>query len=132
MDTPSARSIVFAVAAGTSAVAAGAFGAHALRPLLLAHGRAETWQTAVLYHLIHALALLAVALALRHETAPRPARRLARAGDLFAAGIVLFSGSLYALALGAPSWLGPVTPLGGLCFLAGWLALGHALWPRQT
>ena len=90
MGNPPARSIVFAVVAGSSAVLAGAFGAHALRPLLLAHGRTEVWQTAVLYHLIHALALLAVALALRHETAPRPARRLARAGDLFAAGVRSF------------------------------------------
>ena len=131
MGTPSARSIVFAVAAGSSAVGAGAFGAHALRPFLVAQGRVEVWQTAVLYHLIHALALLAVALELRRETAPLPTRRLSRASDLFAAGVALFSGSLYALALGAPSWLGPITPLGGLCFLAGWFALGHALWPRH-
>jgi uncharacterized membrane protein YgdD (TMEM256/DUF423 family) len=123
---------VFAAAAGFTAVAAGAFGAHALQPFLTANGRVETWQTAVLYHLIHAVVLLAIALARHRETEPVQTRRLTRGGDLFAAGIVLFSGSLYALALGAPRWLGPVTPLGGCCFLAGWLAVGHALWPRKT
>lgn len=132
MPTPLARSIVFAVVAGFTAVAAGAFGAHALRPMLEARGRIGTWETAVLYHLIHAVVLLSVALYLRREADPAAARRLARAGDLLAAGIVLFSGSLYALALGAPRWLGPVTPLGGLSLLAGWLALGLALRPRTV
>ena len=132
MATPPARSIVFAAAAGFTAVATGAFGAHALHPLLAANGRVETWQTAVLYHLIHAVALLAIALFLHRETDPARLRRSARSADLFAAGIVLFSGSLYARALGAPTWLGPVTPLGGCGFLAGWQALGHALWPRKS
>lgn len=132
MPTPSGRSIVFAVAAGFTAVAAGAFGAHKLRPLLEAGGRYEVWQTAAHYHLVHAVVLLALALYLRREAEATAARRLARAGDLFAAGIALFSGSLYALALGGPRWLGPVTPLGGLCLLAGWLAVGHALRPRRT
>lgn len=123
---------MFAVGAGVTAVAAGAFGAHALHQALAARGRVGTWETAVLYHLIHAIALLAVALHLRREAEPRIARRLARACDLFAAGIVCFSGSLYALALGAPRWLGPVTPLGGLFFLAGWLAIGLALRQRSS
>ncbi len=132
MPAPHGRSIVFAVGSGLTAVAAGAFGAHALHQILAARGRVDTWETAVLYHLIHAVALLALALHLCRETEPLVARRLSRAGDLFAAGIVLFSGSLYAIALGAPRWLGPVTPLGGCCFLAGWLAIGLALRPRST
>ncbi len=130
MSTPLGRSIVFACTAGFTGVVSGALGAHALRPLLETRGRLEAWQTAVHYHLIHAVVLLALALYLRRE-ADAVARRLGRAGDLFAAGIVLFSGSLYALALGAPRWLGPLTPLGGLCLLAGWIAIGLALRPRR-
>ena len=131
MPTPGRRSTVFAVAAGFTAVALGAFGAHKLRPLLEARGTLATWATAVQYHLLHSVVLLALALHLQRETAPLAARRLARAATLFAAGITLFSGSLYLLALGGPRWLGPVTPLGGLCLLAGWLAVGHALWRRE-
>ncbi len=130
MSTPLGRSIVFACTAGFTGVVSGALGAHALHPLLEARGRSEAWQTAVHYHLVHAVVLLALALYLRRETDGAVARRLGRAGDLFAAGIGLFSGSLYALALGAPRWLGPLTPLGGLCLLAGWLAVGLALRPR--
>jgi len=126
------RSTVFAVAAGFTAVALGAFGAHGLRPLLEAHGTSTTWATAVQYHLLHSVVLLALALHLQRATAPLAARRLARAATLFAAGIALFSGSLYLLALGAPRWLGPVTPLGGLSLLAGWIAVGHALWRRDA
>ena len=71
------------------------------------------------YHLLHALALVATgALSARFEP-----RRLVFAGLCFAAGILLFSGSLYALALGGPRLLGPVTPLGGVAFILGWLAL---------
>jgi uncharacterized membrane protein YgdD (TMEM256/DUF423 family) len=109
--------------AGASAVLLGAFGAHALRGVLDARGL-ELWRTAVNYHVWHALALaLAVALGRGRSG------RLATAA--FAVGIVLFSGSLYALALGAPRWVGIVTPFGGLAFMAGWLALGWALRPRH-
>jgi len=95
------------------AVALGAFGAHALRSTLETRGMLDVWNKAVLYHFIHAIALFALAL---YGTANRGAWWL-----LFA-GILLFSGSLYVLAL-IPQWrewLGAVTPLGGLCFLAGW------------
>jgi uncharacterized membrane protein YgdD (TMEM256/DUF423 family) len=102
-------------------VGAGAFGAHALRarltPDLLA-----VFETGARYQLYHALALLAVALAAAHHPAPP----LRAAGWLFTAGIVLFSGSLYALALTGVRALGAVTPLGGACFLAGWIALALA------
>ena len=93
------------------AVVLGAFGAHTLRSTLELRGTLQTWQTAVLYHFIHAVALLVLAL---YGTSNRGAWLL-----LFA-GILLFSGSLYAIALTNMRWLGPVTPLGGLCFLAGW------------
>ena len=105
-------------AAGASAVLLGAFGAHALRGALDPSGR-ELWHTASQYHFWHALALAAAAL----SPAGR-ARRTALAA--FAIGIVLFSGSLYALALGAPRWCGAITPLGGVAFIVGWIALGLA------
>jgi uncharacterized membrane protein YgdD (TMEM256/DUF423 family) len=108
---------------GASAVLLGAFGAHALRGVLDAHGLG-LWRTAVDYHVWHALALaLAVALG--------RGRSGCVATAAFAVGIVLFSGSLYALALGAPRWVGVVTPFGGLAFVTGWLALGWALRSRH-
>ncbi|HTG48977.1 MAG TPA: DUF423 domain-containing protein [Gemmatimonadales bacterium] len=100
------------------AVAAGAFGAHGLRarlsPDLLA-----VFETAARYQMYHALALLAVGWAVIRWPGPWPVR----AGWLFAVGTLLFSGSLYALALSGMRWLGAVTPLGGLAFLAGWTCL---------
>ena len=109
--------------AGASAVLLGAFGAHALRGVLDAHAL-EIWHTAVTYHAWHALALvLAVALGQGRSG------RIAQAA--FGLGIVLFSGSLYALALGAPHWTGIITPVGGLAFVIGWLALGWTLRGRD-
>jgi uncharacterized membrane protein YgdD (TMEM256/DUF423 family) len=93
------------------AVALGAFGAHSLKQTLEMHGMLEVWNKAVLYHFIHAVALLVLAL---FGMANRSAWWL-----LFA-GILIFSGSLYAMALTNLRWLGAVTPIGGLCFLAGW------------
>lgn len=110
--------------AGGSAVLLGAFGAHALRDVLDARG-AELWHTAVSYHFWHALALV-----LASMLAASRARRVAMAA--FAVGIVLFSGSLYALALGAPRWSGAITPLGGVAFVVGWIALGIALATRVS
>lgn len=99
---------------GFLAVACGAFGAHLLRARLSPE-MLGVWQTGVLYHLIHALALLALALFAR--TSGTDIRWGAAA---FLTGIVLFSGSLYALALSGIRVLGAITPLGGLCFLFGW------------
>jgi len=93
------------------AVALGAFGAHWLKPTLEANNLVDVWNKAVLYHFIHAIALLVVAL-------PRSTNR--GAWWLLLAGIVIFSGSLYTMGLTGARWLGAVTPLGGLCFLAGW------------
>ena len=97
---------------GFLGVALGAFGAHALQGRLDERGQ-ELWRTAVAYQMWHALAIVAVG----HQ----PSK------TLFAAGIVVFSGTLYALALGAPRWLGAVTPVGGLLLLAGW---GKALFAK--
>src|SRR4051812_49781982 len=102
-------------------VAAGAFGAHALRARLPADLLA-VFETAARYQMYHALALLAVALL----SARAPSGAARAAGWLFTAGIVVFSGSLYALALSGVRVLGAVTPIGGLCFLAGWVALAAA------
>jgi uncharacterized membrane protein YgdD (TMEM256/DUF423 family) len=111
---------------GLIGVAVGAFGAHALRPFLLQSGRLEVWQTAVQYQLVHAVALVGLAGWLR--TAPQGAARsrAAKAAWLWTAGVILFSGSLYLLAAGAPRWVGPITPLGGLSLLAGWLFVALA------
>jgi uncharacterized membrane protein YgdD (TMEM256/DUF423 family) len=110
---------------GFVAVAAGAFGAHALRDRLSAEHLA-VFETAARYQMYHALALLAVALLLPL----RPLGTLQWAGWLFVVGTALFSGSLYALALTGTRWLGAITPLGGIAFLAGWICL--ALSARST
>jgi uncharacterized membrane protein YgdD (TMEM256/DUF423 family) len=93
------------------AVALGAFGAHSLRSTLELRGMMDVWNKAVLYHFIHAIALLVLAL---YGTVNRGA------WWLFFAGIFLFSGSLYLMALTNLRWLGAVTPFGGLCFLVAW------------
>jgi len=105
--------LLFRIAAGLCflAVVLGAFGAHGLRSTLETRGMLDVWNKAVLYHFIHAIALLVLAL---HGSVNRGAWWL-----LFG-GIFLFSGSLYLMALTNLRWLGFVTPFGGLCFLAGW------------
>jgi uncharacterized membrane protein YgdD (TMEM256/DUF423 family) len=110
-----------AAAFGAAAVMLGAFGAHALRSQL-DEASLQVWHTAVEYQFWHALALLAVA-----TCAPAHDRHWWRAaGIAFVGGIIGFSGSLYALALGAPHWIGAITPLGGLAMIAGWILLGIA------
>ena len=99
------------------AVALGAFGAHGLRLTLEGRGMVDVWDKAVFYHFIHAIALLLLAL---YGTINRGACLL------LLTGILLFSGSLYLLALTNLRLLGPVTPVGGLCFLAGWAWLVFA------
>lgn len=116
--------LILAGLAGFTAVAMGAFGAHALRGALTPEGLA-VYQTGALYHLLHAAALFGTALLARDE----PSARLAVwAGYAFAGGIVLFSGSLYVLAITGQKWLGAVTPLGGTLFLAGWALIAIAGW----
>jgi uncharacterized membrane protein YgdD (TMEM256/DUF423 family) len=102
------------------AVAAGAFGAHGLRARLSPESL-DIWKTAAQYQMFHALGLFAVAwLCSRGAAAARPA------GWLMLAGIIVFSGSLYLLSVTGLRWLGAVTPIGGLCFLASWLAAAWA------
>jgi len=107
------------------AVAAGAFGAHALQHTLAPQALA-VWHTAVQYQTWHALALIAAGLLMAQRAPGRGTRGLRITAWLFVAGIVLFSGSLYALALTGERWLGVVTPLGGVAFLAGWLLLARS------
>lgn len=103
----------------------GAFGAHGLQSRLTQLGTLEVYKTGVQYHLIHALAVLFLAM-LYDKVKDR--RRVEACGWLFAVGIVLFSGSLYMLAITGVKILGAVTPLGGLCFLIAWALLaGTAL-----
>ena len=108
------RTLRLAAIMGFLGVALGAFGAHALKDTLTANDHLATWKTAVLYHLIHALALMFLGLF------PVLSRVAAWS---FLIGIVLFSGSLYLLSLSDVSKLGMITPLGGLAFLVGWAAL---------
>ena len=118
--------IFFALGAlsGGLAVALGAFGAHGLKARLAADLLA-TFETGVRYQMYHALALLAVAWAVTHwGGSPLPVA----AGWLFVAGTLLFSFSLYALALTGVRWLGAITPLGGVAFVAGWLCLALVAW----
>jgi len=99
---------------GFTGVAFGAFGAHALKGTLAANETAAIWQTAVLYHLVHAVASLWAS-----DRRPVVVR-------IWAAGVLFFSGSLYALALTNVKWLGAITPIGGVLFLVGWALLVKA------
>lgn len=115
--TASTRTItLLAGSFGFLGVALGAFGAHGLKDMLEARQSLGTWQTAVLYQLVHAVALLALAGWRDAHAGPN-----LKAAWCWSVGVVLFSGSIYWLALGGPKFLGPVTPLGGVAFLLGWV-----------
>jgi uncharacterized membrane protein YgdD (TMEM256/DUF423 family) len=109
--TPALR---IAAISGFLAVALGAFGAHGLKATLELHGTLAVWQTAALYHLVHSVVLLMLA----QKDAPARTSFV-----LFTTGVIVFSGSLYLLAVTNVKWLGAITPLGGLCLLAGWICL---------
>lgn len=116
--------IIIAAISGLIAVILGAFAAHSLKqslaPLAL-----QTFQTGVQYQMYHALALLALGTLMQIK----PTLWGLKAGGIaYILGALLFSGSLYALAMGAPRWLGIITPLGGLSFMAGWILLAVAVW----
>jgi len=104
-------------------VALGAFAAHGLKNKL-PPDMFNVFEVGVRYHMYHALGLLAVAAAAARWTGPW----VTAAGWLFVFGIVIFSGSLYLLAMGGPRWLGAITPIGGLAFLIGWLLLAWVVW----
>ena len=114
-----AASILMAVA-----VALGAFGAHALKARV-APEMVAVWQTGVTYHAWHAIGLLLLGLLMLHAPGSAAFRV---AAWLFIAGIALFAGSLYLLALGAPRGVGAITPFGGIAFIAGWIALAIGAW----
>jgi uncharacterized membrane protein YgdD (TMEM256/DUF423 family) len=105
---------------GALGVACGAFGAHALESRIEDARLLEVWETAARYQMFHALALVGVAVHPGHVD---------WAGRLFTVGVLLFCGSLYAMTLTGYRWLGAITPLGGLCFIAGWVVLALAAVP---
>lgn len=113
---------------GATGVTLGALGAHAWQDALTRAATVSTWETAVTYHLFHAAAMLAVAGQGIWWLRPKLARQIVW---LFGGGVVLFSGTLYALALGAPKALGLITPLGGLALISGWVCLGVASWRKS-
>lgn len=115
--------VVAALLAGI-AVALGAFGAHALKESLQQAGRFDTYETAVRYQFYHALALFILYVAQRHL----PWRQVQKVAVCFTLGILLFSGSLYAICFTGMSTWGVVAPLGGLLFMAGWVLLAFAVW----
>jgi uncharacterized membrane protein YgdD (TMEM256/DUF423 family) len=109
------------------AVLAGAFGAHLLRNTLSDTALAS-WETAARYQMYHGLALMVAG----HRLARRPTPPLEKACWLFAAGVLLFSGSLYLLAFTGAGWLGAITPLGGIAFLAGWVCFAASALQREV
>ena len=110
---------------GATGVAAGAFGAHALRDFLLERGMSSAWETAARYQLLHTVALLGVAAWLRTGAGPGTVR-IQWAARCWVAGTVLFSGSLYGVAAGGPHFLVFLTPLGGATLIIGWLMAAAA------
>jgi uncharacterized membrane protein YgdD (TMEM256/DUF423 family) len=117
--------ILLGALAGAAGVVLGAFGAHALKARLSADMLA-VWQTAVQYHFWHALALIAIGIVI--AVGLPGSTTLRWAGWLMVAGLVLFSGSLYALAFTGARWLGAVTPFGGVAWIAAWVLLAVAVW----
>jgi len=117
--------LAFGCVSAAMAVVLGAFGAHGLRARLVPD-MLSTFEIGVRYQMYHALALLAVGILVPRGSSPM----LALAGWLFVAGTVVFSGSLYALAVTGQRWLGAVTPLGGAALIAGWLVLAWAVYAR--
>jgi uncharacterized membrane protein YgdD (TMEM256/DUF423 family) len=126
-DTQSRRAQIAACVLLATATAVGALAAHALKSRLSVD-RFAVLQTAVLYQFIHALGLLMLGVV----AAQRPVRGLDPAMALLFWGVLLFSGSLYLLICGAPRLLGVLTPIGGLCLIAGWLLAALALWRAST
>jgi len=112
---------------GALAVALGAFGAHGLSAALEASGRASTFDTAAQYHLFHALALVLTGLLAERL----PGRWTRLAGGLFLTGNILFSGSLYILAVFNLGFMGAVAPFGGAALIGGWLCLALAAWAQR-
>jgi uncharacterized membrane protein YgdD (TMEM256/DUF423 family) len=124
--------LLAAGALGLTGVALGAMGAHALKATLIERGMTQAWETAARYHLFHAVALLGLAAWQRAGGPDSLETRETWIGGLWVAGVILFSGSLYGLALGGPRWLGPVTPLGGVFMMIGWVLVVRSAWVKRA
>ena len=120
-------SLVSGAILGLLGVALGAFGAHALKPLLLQTGRLETFELAVRYQFYHAFALLITGLLTNYS----PSVKFKYAGICFLGGVIFFSGSLYALSFSGIGILGAVTPIGGFLMIIGWALLIVGLWEKK-
>ena len=121
--SPSQRFLVLGSILAGSGVAAGAFGAHALKEILDAP-MLQVFETATRYVMYHAFGLCIVSWAIDRY----PGQGLEKTGWFFITGILLFSGSLYVVSLAGIRWMGAVTPIGGLAFMAGWILLGWGVW----
>ncbi|HVS53241.1 MAG TPA: DUF423 domain-containing protein [Opitutaceae bacterium] len=133
-SSPARFALLAAGILGVTGVAAGAFGAHALAARLAELGTTHAWDTGARYQVFHAIALLATAAWLRvgSPEGDVAAKRLAWAARCWMLGAILFSGSLYGLALGGGRWLGPITPLGGAALLVGWLCVIAAACAKEN
>jgi len=120
--------VLIAAVMGFLGVAIGAFGAHGLEATLEENGRTDTFETASSYHMYHALVMLGVA----WLAAQMPSRWVRWAGYLLTAGTVIFSGSLYILAIADLSIMGAVAPIGGTALVLGWGCMGYAAWQHTT
>jgi len=116
--------LILAGISGALAVGLGAFGAHGLEPILIQNGRLDTFETAVSYHFYHTLGILGLGILalIKPEW-----KGLSLAAWGMSLGILIFSGSLYILSLTGITWLGAITPIGGVGFILGWLALAYAV-----
>jgi uncharacterized membrane protein YgdD (TMEM256/DUF423 family) len=123
----SRRFLLIAAAFGLTGVGLGAFGAHSLRTTISSE-MLTVFETGVRYQVYHAFALFVTSWSLQ----ARQSRKFENAAWFFVAGVILFSGSLYALALTGIRSLGIVTPFGGLCLLAGWLVLAIGFWEQKS
>jgi hypothetical protein len=124
--------LLLAALFGASGVLLGAFGAHALKFILTQGGMIDVWDTAVRYQLIHAVGLIALSGIYSNPEWIVSKPKLIWVVRLWSIGVVLFSTSLYLLAIGGPRWLGPITPLGGISLIAGWVQLGLASLKRKN
>ena len=124
---PHSKFIIIAAVTGLLAVILGALGAHgAVHDTLVANGKLESWEVGVRYHLPHAMLLYGLAMFSRSG-----GKKLTLAWLSLFTGLLLFSGSIYLLAYFGWKWLGPVTPLGGLFLMIGWLQLAFVKWKRE-
>lgn len=135
MSIPSKQAAFPLLAAGIlglTGVALGAMGAHAMKATLAERGMMQAWETAARYHLFHAVGLIGLAAWMRAANGDGGMGKLIWAARLWVIGTVLFSGSLYWLAIGGPRWLGPITPLGGIAFMLGWLLVALTALARRA